>query len=81
MQIECWLVTALCRIDDLPVAAFDNEDEAHDECTRLRNLPSDEQEAMIERLTLRYDLPDQSQYLKFVVRHVPNQLSRNVAGE
>ena len=81
MRIECWLVTACCTLDDLPVAALDSEGEAHDECTRLRSLTDDELDVLLERLTTHYGLPDSSEFIRFVVRHVPNQLSAKPAGE
>lgn len=81
MRIDCWLVVAGCTLDDLPIAAFDSEDEAHDYCASLEAMPPQAQQQVVYDAFAVSGLPDNSDFIRFVVRHVPNQLSRTVAGE
>lgn len=81
MRIDCWLVVAGCTLDDLPIAAFDSEDEAHDYCASLEALSLHEQRRVFYDAFVASGLPRISELIRFSVCHVPIQLSRNVAGE
>ena len=76
MRIECWVVVVACNLDDLAVAAFDSEGEAHDYCTSLINLPQQAQTEIVDEAYAMSGLPDKSEcirFIRFVVRHVPKR--------